>query len=75
MCVFCKLGPHKYGLGALFGPFILSTESEDFQLAQIDPKDDVFKSQRNNLMTIAAKNMAKVRNTGNVSQFKQNKTK
>lgn len=68
MCVFCKLGPHKYGLGDLFGPFILSTEGEDFQLAQIDPKDDVFKSHRNHLMAAAAKTMAKAAgNTGNVS--------
>lgn len=75
MCVFCKLGPHKYGLGDLFGPFILSTESEDFQLAQIDPKDDVFESHRNkthmvfphSLTAAAAKSMSKSGNTGNVS--------
>lgn len=67
MCVFCKLGPHKYGLGDLFGPFILSTESEDFQLAQIDPKNDIFKSQRSNLMIATSKSMVKTGNTGNVS--------
>lgn len=76
MCVFCKLGPHKYGLGDLFGPFILSTESEDFQLAQIDPKQDVFKSNRNitnmaaasqNISSIAAKSLSKQGNAGHVS--------
>lgn len=77
MCVFCKLGPHKYGLGDLFGPFILSTESEDFQLAQIDPKRDVFKSHRNitnmalsqNISAIAAKSLTKPGNAGNVCFF------
>lgn len=78
MCVFCKLGPHKFGLGDLFGPFILSTESEDFQLAQIDPKQDVFKSHRSipintalphNISAIAAKSMSKPGNAGNVSAF------
>lgn len=75
MCVFCKLGPHKYGLGDLFGPFILTTEGEDFQLAQIDPKDDIFKGHRSragmvyphNLAAAAAKSMSKSGNTGNVS--------
>lgn len=78
MCVFCKLGPHKFGLGDLFGPFILSTESEDFQLAQIDPKQDVFKSHRSvpinaallhNISAIAAKSMSKPGNASNVSVF------
>lgn len=77
MCVFCKLGPHKYGLGDLFGPFILSTESEDFQLAQIDPKEDLFKSHRNkrnipyasNISAIAAKSLSKSGHAGNVRQF------
>lgn len=79
MCVFCKLGPHKYGLGDLFGPFILSTESEDFQLAQIDPMNDVFKSSwhrnRNNMSfmqnisAVAAKSLAKSANAGNVCIF------
>lgn len=77
MCVFCKLGPHKYGLGDLFGPFILSTESEDFQLVQIDPKEDVFKSHRykrnipyaSNISAIAAKTLSKSGHTGNVRQF------
>lgn len=46
MCVFCKLGPHKYGLGDLFGPYILSTTDEDFELSQNDPNDDMFRSNR-----------------------------
>lgn len=66
MCVFCKLGPHKYGLGDLFGPFILSTEGEDFHLAQIDPKDDIF-GRHQKLQASATKSMPKSASTGNVS--------
>lgn len=75
MCVFCKLGPHKYGLGDLFGPFILSTDSEEHQLAQIDPNDDLFRGQRtkadmtSKLLTTAAKN--KATNAANVSSKKK----
>lgn len=57
MCVFCKLGPHKYGLGDLFGPFILSTTSEDFQLSQIDPREDIFKNQRSKLDMVRCKDV------------------
>lgn len=46
MCVFCKMGPHKFGLGDLFGPYILSTTCEEFALTQIDPAEDVFKSKK-----------------------------
>lgn len=38
VCVFCKLGPHKYGLGDLFGPFIMSTESDDYFAAMIEAR-------------------------------------
>lgn len=46
ICVFCKMGPHKYGLGDLFGPYIMTTTCDEYQLSQIDPKDDEFKSKR-----------------------------
>lgn len=58
MCVFCKLGPHKHGLGDLFGPFIVTTDSDDFQESQVDPIDDMFRCKRtkeNMTATIAAK--------------------
>lgn len=45
-CVFCKMGPHKSGLGDLFGPYFVTTTCDDFQLSQIDPENDVFKSKR-----------------------------
>lgn len=31
ICVFCKNGPHKKGLGDLFGPYIISTQCEEYQ--------------------------------------------
>ncbi|KAJ6643931.1 hypothetical protein Bhyg_08896 [Pseudolycoriella hygida] len=46
MCVFCKMGPHKFGLGDLFGPYILSTTCEDFELSQVSPSEDVFRSKK-----------------------------
>lgn len=80
MCVFCKLGPHKYGLGDLFGPFILSVDSEEFQESQFDPSEDVFRSHRTNADMVQVKGGMKVvpakastssaataNNTGNVS--------
>lgn len=80
MCVFCKLGPHKYSLGDLFGPFILSTESDEFQLSKIDPSEDVFRSQRTKATMVQVKglvvtpakgppitSMTAANNTGNVS--------
>ncbi|XP_059614454.1 uncharacterized protein CG5098 [Phlebotomus argentipes] len=46
MCVFCKFGPHKMGLGDLFGPYTVSTACEEFQLSQVEPAMDEFKSKR-----------------------------
>lgn len=45
-CVFCKMGPHKSGLGDLFGPYFVTTTCDDFQFSQTDPEKDVFKSKR-----------------------------
>uniref|UniRef100_A0A182QWC5 PHD-type domain-containing protein n=1 Tax=Anopheles farauti TaxID=69004 RepID=A0A182QWC5_9DIPT len=36
MCVFCKTGPHKFRLGDLFGPYIISTKSSEFEQSQVD---------------------------------------
>lgn len=33
ICVFCKQGPHKKGLGDLFGPYIVSIDCEEYQSA------------------------------------------
>lgn len=48
MCVFCKMGPHRFGLGDLFGPYIVTTTCEDFQMSQTEA-NDVFKSKRNRI--------------------------
>lgn len=60
MCVFCKMGPHKYGMGDLFGPFILSVGSEEFQESQFDPSEDVFRSHRTNADMVQVKGGMKV---------------
>uniref|UniRef100_A0A182PQ91 PHD-type domain-containing protein n=1 Tax=Anopheles epiroticus TaxID=199890 RepID=A0A182PQ91_9DIPT len=36
MCVFCKTGPHKFRLGDLFGPYIISTASCEYEQSQVD---------------------------------------
>lgn len=58
MCVFCKIGPHQYGLGDLFGPYILSTSDEDFQLSQVDPADDLFRSHRTKLTMLQSRGIS-----------------
>lgn len=77
MCVFCKMGPHKFGLGDLFGPYILSTTCEDFELSQVDPADDAFKSkktktnmiQKRTLPSVAVGLAPAAATTGHVSSF------
>ncbi|XP_065074430.1 uncharacterized protein CG5098 [Ochlerotatus camptorhynchus] len=44
MCVFCKTGPHKQRLGDLFGPYIISTKSSEFEQSQTD--EDFFNVKR-----------------------------
>lgn len=74
MCVFCKMGPHKCGLGDLFGPYILSTTCEDFALSQVDPSEDVFKSKKTKANMIQKRTLppvavGSVATTGNVSRI------
>lgn len=33
ICVFCKRGPHKLGLGDLFGPYLVSIDCEEYRAA------------------------------------------
>jgi hypothetical protein len=42
ICVFCKLGPHKNKMGDLFGPYVVSKKSEEFNYANQDPSLDPF---------------------------------
>lgn len=48
VCVFCKLGPHKHKLGDLFGPYIISTTSEEYSNCLQDPATDVFRQSNKN---------------------------
>lgn len=33
ICIFCKRGPHRKGLGDLFGPYIISMECDEYKIA------------------------------------------
>lgn len=46
MCVFCKQGPHKLGIGNLFGPYFVATTCEEFEFSQQNLIDDEFVSKR-----------------------------
>lgn len=51
ICVFCKCGPHKLGLGDLFGPYLVSIDCEEYRTAaQVPPGvhdiDGLFVSKR-----------------------------
>lgn len=48
ICVFCKLEPHKFKLGDLFGPYIISKTSKEYSLCLEDPKNDIFKQGNKN---------------------------
>lgn len=66
MCVFCKMGPHKLRLGDLFGPYIISTKSAEFEQSQTD--EDYFSEKRTreslaSKMVIAAKSESVVGGT------------
>lgn len=56
MCVFCKMGPHKLRLGDLFGPYIISTKSIDFEQNKTD--EDYFSVKRTR-ESLASKLVAK----------------
>lgn len=51
ICVFCKCGPHKLGLGDLFGPYLVSIDCEEYRTAVQVPAgvhdiDGLFASKR-----------------------------
>lgn len=48
VCVFCKLGPHKHKLGDLFGPYIISSTSEEYSNCLQDPATDIFRQGNKN---------------------------
>lgn len=48
VCVFCKLEPHKFKLGDLFGPYIISKTSPEYSLCLEDPANDIFRQGNQN---------------------------
>jgi hypothetical protein len=48
ICVFCKLGPHKFKLGDLFGPYVISKVSKEYSLCLEDPANDIFRQGNHN---------------------------
>ncbi|XP_067632649.1 uncharacterized protein CG5098 isoform X2 [Eurosta solidaginis] len=53
ICVFCKRGPHRLGLGDLFGPYLVSIDCEEYKSAVKAPDaldlDMAFESKRRRL--------------------------
>lgn len=48
ICVFCKLEPHKFKLGDLFGPYIINTNTPEYALCLEDPANDIFRQGNQN---------------------------
>ncbi|XP_037946420.1 uncharacterized protein CG5098 isoform X2 [Teleopsis dalmanni] len=63
ICVFCKRGPHKMGLGDLFGPYLISTECEEYKMAVKAPDsfdidaDFISKRRRSDMVQSNARNL------------------
>lgn len=53
ICVFCKRGPHRLGLGDLFGPYLVTIDCEEYKAAVKTPDtidmDAIFVSKRRRL--------------------------
>lgn len=68
ICVFCKRGPHKLGLGDLFGPYLVTSDCEEYRAALQAPgvqdvdglfvskrrREDMVKTQERNLPVVPA---------------------
>ncbi|KAH8290971.1 hypothetical protein KR054_007576 [Drosophila jambulina] len=68
ICVFCKRGPHKLGLGDLFGPYLVTSDCEEYRAALQAPgnqdvdglfvskrrREDMVKMQDRNLPVVPA---------------------
>ncbi|KFB46922.1 AGAP005259-PA-like protein [Anopheles sinensis] len=75
MCVFCKTGPHKFRLGDLFGPYIISTTSSEFVQSQVDMDFFSIKRTRETLESQQAKEKREqqLQELGAVAALKQEK--
>ncbi|XP_070068490.1 uncharacterized protein CG5098 isoform X1 [Drosophila takahashii] len=68
ICVFCKRGPHKLGLGDLFGPYLVTSDCDEYRAAVQAPgaqdidglfvnkrrREDMVKLQERNLPVVPA---------------------
>jgi len=68
ICVFCKRGPHKLGLGDLFGPYLVTSDCDEYRAAVQAPgvqdidglfvnkrrREDMVKVQERNLPVVPA---------------------
>jgi len=68
ICVFCKRGPHKLGLGDLFGPYLVTSDCDEYRAAVQTPgaqdidgmfvnkrrREDMVKGQERNLPAVPA---------------------
>ncbi|KAI8039668.1 uncharacterized protein CG5098 isoform X1 [Drosophila gunungcola] len=68
ICVFCKRGPHKQGLGDLFGPYLVTSDCDEYRAALQAPgvqdidglfvnkrrREDMVKLQERNLPVVPA---------------------
>ena len=48
VCVFCKNGPHKFEMGDLFGPYVITRNCEEYEMCLEDPALDVFRQSNSN---------------------------
>ena len=48
VCVFCKNGPHKFEMGDLFGPYVITKNCEEYEMCLEDPALDVFRQSNSN---------------------------
>ncbi|XP_055624465.1 uncharacterized protein CG5098 [Toxorhynchites rutilus septentrionalis] len=70
MCVFCKLGPHKMRLGDLFGPYIISTKSVEYEHSQTG--EDYFAEKRTRESLASKRDSNMIENTLKAKKKKTN---
>ncbi|EDW77205.2 uncharacterized protein Dwil_GK22244 [Drosophila willistoni] len=84
ICVFCKRGPHKLGLGDLFGPYLVSIDCDEYRAALHSPgvqdidglfvskrkRGDMVKAQQRNLPVVQA-SLANIMQAPKISMHKR----
>ncbi|XP_017049557.1 uncharacterized protein CG5098 isoform X2 [Drosophila ficusphila] len=84
ICVFCKRGPHKLGLGDLFGPYLVTSDCDEYRAALQSPgvqdidglfvnkrrREDMVKTQERNLPVVPA-TLANIMQAPKISMHKR----